>query len=348
MPEPVTLRAQLHSTTVNTHKHKNKSSTPTTRATQQESKHGGLVSKDKTPTTVEHTGALILVKDAVVPVMTPAQFTQEVVAALQRADPGAQVQIVEDLQLKHTHYEISLANVYDEYSLDPTKKTDIISNQVSGVLEATNIDSGATIDRSCIVPVLHATSWLEDNIKADDPKQQAHQSITADLVVGYGVDRPRTITYLRNKGLADLNLSVDELHRIAVTNLKRLLPAPTIPEQAGIHRIRCGGTYEPSMIFLDEFWEKLPFTVPGEVVVAVPASGCLYVTGSERPGCIERLHVLAHEVAATYPHAISPGLLVRRLGKFIQYSVDLPPVSIVQRYHPQGNEPRKGHSRKQS
>ena len=151
------------------------------------------------------------------------------------------------------------------------------------------------------------------------PQEDAHQCFTEDLIIAYVVDAPKTIRYLTNKHLADLKLSVEQLHRIALTNLKRILPAPEIREESGLYQIHCGGTYEASLLFLNEFWDKRPFRLRGEIVVAVPARDAVLVTGSGYPEGIQRLSELAHEAHASSPYRVTSELLIRREGKFVPY-----------------------------
>lgn len=172
--------------------------------------------------------------------------------------------------------------------------------------------------------VLKHKSWLTSNIASatsgvGDPGEYAHQWFTEDLIIAYVVDAPKTIRYLINKDLADLNVSVEELHRIALTNLKRILPAPEIREASGLYQIRCDGNYEASLIFLDEIWNRANFEVRGEIVVAVPARDCLLVAGSGDSEGVRRLSKRAHEVHASASYSVSSKLLVRREGKFVPY-----------------------------
>jgi uncharacterized protein YtpQ (UPF0354 family) len=277
-----------------------------------------------TPTTntPEHTGARM-------PVLTPAQFTQEVASELQRLGPHRNFQIVEDLEIKGTishKYpgEISLQNAYRDYLHSPDQKAVIIAHWVSALLEAWNIKKDAAIDSSRVLPVLEHNSRLRGKTEkatsvGADPGEYAHQRFTEDLIIQYVVDAPKFMLHLTNQHLADLNVSVEELHKIAVTNLIQMLPAPAILEAGGFYRIQTDNNYEASLVFLDDIWDKFPFNVPGEIVVAVPARDSLLVTGSKVPNGVRILSKLAQEVYGNSSYPISSELLIRREGKFVQY-----------------------------
>jgi len=261
--------------------------------------------------------------------LTPAQFTQLFAASLRQSAPDMNAQIVEDLEIrfessKELTGEIHLQSAYQKYMQDPGLRDDIISHWVAFSLEASNLSPDAPIDRSRILPVLKHKSWLglknENATSAGgDPEEDAHQRFTEDLIVAYVVDAPETIRYLTNKNLADLKVSVEELHKQALKNLVSILPAVDIQEANGVYRVRCDGNYDASLVLLDDFWDKWPFKVPGEIVVAVPARDWLLVTGSEFPAGIYRVSMIAQEVVATSLYSVTSRLLIRQKGKFVRY-----------------------------
>jgi ankyrin repeat protein/uncharacterized protein YtpQ (UPF0354 family) len=274
---------------------------------------------------------------AAVPALTPAQFTQELVAKLERSAPNLHCRILRDLELEFTGSDRNpgpchLQTAYREYMLNQCPENDLIAHHALSILEGKNIDYNAPIDRSSIVPLLKTTSWLKRTSKkptsaADDPEQYAHKPFIKDLIIMYAVDGPGTIRYLSNKDVVGLNLSVDELHRIAVTNLVRLLPPLSIQEDNGIYTVTCDSNYEASLVLIDEVWDKAHFAVRGEIVVAVPARDRLFVTGSDSAEHIRRLSLLAQEQAAESRYAVSSKLLIRREGKVVPNSAPSRPGS---------------------
>jgi uncharacterized protein YtpQ (UPF0354 family) len=83
----------------------------------------------------------------------------------------------------------------------------------------------------------------------------------------------------------------------------------------GISTIQTDGSYEPSLILADFFWSGGQIKVDGDPVVAVPAKGALFVTGSNNAAGLKRLLAVAIELA-TGPYGPSSALFVRRGGRF--------------------------------
>jgi len=85
--------------------------------------------------------------------------------------------------------------------------------------------------------------------------------------------------------------------------------------------IVAGGSYEASLLLLDDVWSKgpVPAKVDGDVVVAIPARDLLMVTGSRNRAGVDRLRELATKFASTTPYRLTPVLFVYRNGRFARF-----------------------------
>ena len=272
-----------------------------------------------TTSTPKHTGAPM-------PLLTPVQFTQEMATALQRSALKVQTEIVQDLALRFTMADqrkgtLHLRNAYQKYLCNPGAKDAIVAIYICSFEDHPSLTPNAPIDSSRIVPILQRNSSRDDYMQGGKPTDNCWKRYTEDLIVEYAMDLPKAILFLTNAHLADLKMSVEELHKTAVENLKKLFPAPDMQEANGVYRVTCGGNYDVSLILVDEIWDADAFEVRGEIVVAVPARDCLLVTDSGDPERIRKLSELAGEVQAVAPYSVSSRLLVRRGGKFVPYPV---------------------------
>lgn len=250
--------------------------------------------------------------------MSPAEFAKEMAARFQESAQHLKVQVVENLKLEAECSEvpprhIDLRRAYHEYMENPASRAEVIVNWVSAFVEAMKMTPNDPIDPARILPILKPENW-----PAGSPNS-VHQSFSEDLVVAYALDARHTMRHLTDKDLGSLKMSVEALHKLALANLKKFFPAPTITEKAGVYQIRCDGNYDASLILLNEFWDKVVLKVRGHLVVAVPARYSLLVTGSGFPEGIQRVSHLAQEVFASCFHTLSPRLFVRRDEKFVPY-----------------------------
>ena len=151
------------------------------------------------------------------------------------------------------------------------------------------------------------------------PGEFVHQRFSDDLIITYAEDMPTTMRFMTNADLAPLNLTIHELHELAIENLRKRIPRVCVRQEQGVYRLVCDGNYEASLVFADTILDQLQSKFPGELILAVPAKNCLLVAGSEDKQRVRKIAELAQKVAADSSHPLSPNLLVRRRGQFIKY-----------------------------
>jgi hypothetical protein len=114
--------------------------------------------------------------------------------------------------------------------------------------------------------------------------------------------------------LPRLNLEQPMLRRQATANLTARLGAVKIHGQAPSLMLSFDGL-ESSLLLADGFWESLRESVPGELVIGVPARDVVIVTGSEsKPGLEKAKRAVDRVFFAGDEHLITRDLLVRRNG----------------------------------
>jgi uncharacterized protein YtpQ (UPF0354 family) len=85
--------------------------------------------------------------------------------------------------------------------------------------------------------------------------------------------------------------------------------------------ITADGSYESSLLLLDDLWSKgdVPAKVDGDVVVAIPARDLLFFTGSRNPAGVARLHELAAKYVKQASYRLTDTLFVYRDGRFTRF-----------------------------
>lgn len=134
------------------------------------------------------------------------------------------------------------------------------------------------------------------------------------LAVAYSFGPPYGKRLLTHDDLDRLGATRRELHRLAAGNLRAALDRAQIVGQPPALMLSFDGL-ESSVLLDAPFWEDLSGTVPGEVVVGVPARDVVILTGlASRPG-MERVRRAVDRVFfAGGPHLLSRDLLVWRMG----------------------------------
>jgi uncharacterized protein YtpQ (UPF0354 family) len=106
-----------------------------------------------------------------------------------------------------------------------------------------------------------------------------------------------------------------ELRGLAVTNLRRILKGVQSRGDGTVIMLTAGGSYEASLLLLDELWSKQARVVDGDVVASVPNRDVLLFTGSRSAAGIAKICEMMAR-AGERQYAISRTLLVRRAGRW--------------------------------
>jgi len=137
-----------------------------------------------------------------------------------------------------------------------------------------------------------------------------------DLAVGYTPGPPFGERLLTWDDLDRRALSRRELRRSAAAQLDRMLDDVRIHGQPPALMLSFDGL-ESSLLLSEVFWEELAESVPGELVVGVPARDVVILTGSRsRTGLEKARRAVDRVFFAKGPHLLLPDLLVWRDGRW--------------------------------
>jgi hypothetical protein len=108
-------------------------------------------------------------------------------------------------------------------------------------------------------------------------------TFVGDLDIRYAFDADSGFRYLNERDLKTLNLSRDQLLRLAMANFRRRYPKIAVERPiAFVGKFVNGGELEPSMMLDPDFWEKeklRPMYAGGDIVAAAPVRDILWFTG---------------------------------------------------------------------
>lgn len=145
-------------------------------------------------------------------------------------------------------------------------------------------------------------------------EEPVQDELLEGVSVVYSFGPPHGARLVTWSDLPRLNLDQQMLRRSAAANLTSRLGAVKVHGQAPSLMLSFDGL-ESSLLVADGFWESLRESVPGELVIGVPARDVVIVTGSEsKPGLEKAKRAVDRVFFAGDEHLLTRELLVRRNG----------------------------------
>jgi uncharacterized protein YtpQ (UPF0354 family) len=140
-----------------------------------------------------------------------------------------------------------------------------------------------------------------------------------DLMVGYALGPPYGERMVTWSDLDRFELSRRELRRRAADNLDVLVDAVRIHGQPPVLMLSFAGL-ESSLVLADVLWDSLEGSVPGDLVVGVPARDVMIMTGSlSEPGIAKARRAVDRVFFAGDRHLLLHELLIRVDGRWEPY-----------------------------
>ncbi|HKT01691.1 MAG TPA: DUF1444 family protein [Rugosimonospora sp.] len=137
-----------------------------------------------------------------------------------------------------------------------------------------------------------------------------------EVGVGYTVGPPYGERLVTWSDLDRIELPRRRLRREAMDNLETMSDAARIHGQPPALWLSFDGM-ESSLLLVDEFWDDVSESIPGETVVGVPARDVVLITGSEsRTGLAKAARAIDRVFYANRPNLLLRELLVWRDGQW--------------------------------
>jgi len=162
-----------------------------------------------------------------------------------------------------------------------------------------------------------STSFLPVLVPIDDDRyldEYPLDEFLGDLAVGYSAGPPYGERLLSWAEIDRLGISHRALRRHATDNLYQMLDRVRIHGQPPALMLSFDGL-ESSVLLAESFWQSLVNSVPGELVIGMPARDVVIMTGSEsRPGLEKVRRAVDRVFFAGDQHLLTRHLLVWRRG----------------------------------
>jgi hypothetical protein len=212
---------------------------------------------------------------------------------------------------------ISLNGLLDQLCAEPVEAREaLLARRVAVALdEARRIDAPARAD---VVPVVRDNAWVTAAL-ARTPAL-AWEPLVADLCVVYAWDRPAALTALDWSTLEALGLSRAQARGLALDNLRARLGGGINARGDGkASMLLSGGSFESSLILLDDLWAQIRERSPGELVACVVAQNQCLITSTAVHGGLDSLIAARERARASSPPELllSGVLLLRTSGGWI-------------------------------
>lgn len=266
-------------------------------------------------------------------------FTQKLARALQDNFSDRKVIVEGELKLKITKNNSSLScdlgNLYGDCLLYSDKQDPLIEQYILGVIDNFNEieDSKGRLDPQRIVPIIKTNRWLESVRQSHPEMLVTYDELNDDLIVLYAVDTEENMLYHGADEFEKIGLSGHELREVAVKNLRRIVPemkveqitldAGIAPDELNVYKLHADGYYDTSLLLFDEIWSSGMIPVNGDLVVAVPARGELFVAGSEDYIGVSMLTHMAKRISEIKNYPLIDTLLVYRDKRFQPFTRSL-------------------------
>lgn len=165
-----------------------------------------------------------------------------------------------------------------------------------------------------------STTFLPLLVSTED-RRYGEDHVLDDFAPGLAVAYSHTPPYgdqiVTWAELERLGASRRTVRREALNNLYTTLTRLRIHGQPPALMLSFDGM-ESSALLVDEFWDDLERSVPGELVVGVPARDVVIITGSEsRPGLEKARRAVDRVFFAGDQHLLSADLLAWRQGSWV-------------------------------
>jgi len=223
------------------------------------------------------------------PLLDKDRFAEELVKRIRKA--GETAEIGYDPQgfaiLREGEDYCNLRNAFMEYANAPQWRRESVLRNWTRAWFAFRKESPASVEdaKSDILPVVRVRSYfekwlLDSNGALKSTNEDDYRRLGEFHGIGLAYDRPEALFHIRAPQLAEWNMSFNELHEVALENLKQISrPLKFTRQMDGFYISAYGDKYDSSRLLLPELFST--FDLCGDPVVFAPNRQTLLVSGAE-------------------------------------------------------------------
>jgi hypothetical protein len=223
------------------------------------------------------------------------------------------VQVKAPLTLSIGQLQANLDRIYSFCTRSPTGCAKEVDSYVKGAVEVQR-DRGGAPTKPAIRVVVRPTQYVQQMQASLAPGAPVPQTkrLVDGLMVVLALDTPRTIRTFTDKDGASLGLNPNQVHALAIANLRTTLkPLMEIAKPVAHGQIGqlSGDSYHPSRLVLLDSWAPLAAAQGGVLIVAAPATDAVLYIGEDSPIAVDALRTLVRNVMGSAPNRLSDILL---------------------------------------
>lgn len=261
--------------------------------------------------------------------MSPEQFTSYMARRLSLFEDQVEVLSWVELELRLRIGDRSvladLEAFYAAYTANPAQIDTIARNFIQSLL-------GAVPDRSeqeftalaeRVMPMLKPASLLL-TVRESNLPMLAYRPFLADLIIAYVIDEGQSVTYMNEEHLDRWRISEQELHELALENLRQRTHERVRYTVAGegersLFIFNSGDGYDATRILLSDVLASWARQIPETLVIGIPNRDFLIAFSDADD---EILRSIAHQIqadSARFEHGLTDQLFTFAAGRITEY-----------------------------
>ncbi|MCB1907618.1 MAG: DUF1444 family protein [Rhodocyclaceae bacterium] len=172
------------------------------------------------------------------------------------------------------------------------------------------------VSESFAVDEMPATDGSATAVRLPPDQQPVVRDLGNGLLAVYLTDTGDHLAVVQNHHLQSAGASADQLHRVAVANLRRLAAERVRVTGFGtFYEVVLDGQFEASLLLVDAFWEEsAAHLVPNGAVAALPTRDVLAFCDADSRDGIEQLQALIDRLGPDVEHRLTDTLYHRQNG----------------------------------
>lgn len=173
---------------------------------------------------------------------------------------------------------------------------------------------------SAALPVVRSKATFDDFDQLiaawEEPTALIRYPVAADIEAGFAFQTPHGMRYVTEADLKALNISRADFAEAAMRNFDDMTRETQWSQSDNAMIAKLDGTYESSLLLLDNLWPEIEKALGGPVVVGVPARDSLIAVRADGTAQIAQLR---RALSSTYAYPVSSKLLTLRNGRWVEF-----------------------------
>jgi uncharacterized protein YtpQ (UPF0354 family) len=254
---------------------------------------------------------IVLAKDS----LTKEEFCQSCKDAVYELFPDAQIEpgdSFDEFRVLRSGREpntVFLENIWRQCRQQPESRVSQVERFLRS-LTSTMSDSDTLPERTCIVPMIKDEGYF--NVFPNRDKEEvpfANEHFVGDLWIVYAIDSPDSMKTLHKSQVSELGLEPSDLKKLAIDNLRRILPPIEQHGEGPAYMLTAGADYVASLLLFEDLWAELKQQVTGDILAAVPTRDVLLFTDSDSSEGVRQMKTSIDNVMEAGGYHISSTIL---------------------------------------